>query len=879
RDVLRLDDAKGIECLPNEEIFTELARMGDEKPSTKLVFYKAFFSSQWKFLIHTIHQCMSAKRTLWNEFKTPLFEGMIVAQQVGEGDDEVNVEDVPAAGNEGAASVNDDDVPAAVDELSIPSPTPSTQPPPTSQDIPFTSHEKIAQALEITKLKHRVKKFKRRNKLKVYKLRRLKKVGTTQRIETSDDTVMDDGKKAESQAQIYQIDLEHANKVLSMQDDDIEPEELQEVVKVEKTKEPIKEKDSRALKRINESQEDKAAKKQKIDEKVEELRKHLQIVPNNNDDVYIEATPLALKIITFTTTQLILLVKRKYPLKRFTLDQMLNNVRLEVEEESEVSLELLRRRYALSCNANGKPIWLILGLQKDPYSIVLGPIVPLLLVAPDPSSGELEASVDKLFDEGGSGEQVDQGDSTGDGHGIGVQLVDGSAETIAEDVAPAELQCRKKRKTKVVDRSRLAGAVHHAEVRGEAVPTLPFVSSSISTTSDRKGGDCTELLAGANLCTLESTQRFVISSDSSDPLGVNIAEAEVDYVVRTFVPIMTNATTATPTDDLAAIAKEKLFSALVFGGDSSSAGRSHLISGGISDRTGGDFLVGGIRTVVEPDSNLQIVYVPYWNVTNGFCMDDGGVYREMVEEFPPKFFASIRGIEHDQLFTEFNVRAAHPISLGAKIDSLADQVHKLEVASFGFQAKLSHYENLIERLEEFQDAQLKVANVKLEKLYAYFVDMALHLKEKFYPHLLITISGRRWLLTHGMELAITKYIHSFEYLFALGAATGKAIEKGMQDGLAAGITHGVEGRTWLMLLPTTLSQRLIIFLLCNGLRFRVTTALSVTSISASIIPPISRDDYEIAHTEGGEDSVANDEALVDEGADPFPNVSGVELDV
>nr|GEV44837.1 retrovirus-related Pol polyprotein from transposon TNT 1-94 [Tanacetum cinerariifolium] len=47
-------------------------------------------------------------------------------------------------------------------------------------------------------------------------------------------------------------------------------------------------------------------------------------------------------IITFTTTQMILLVERRYPLTRFTLEQMLNNVRLEVEEESEVSLELLR---------------------------------------------------------------------------------------------------------------------------------------------------------------------------------------------------------------------------------------------------------------------------------------------------------------------------------------------------------------------------------------------------------------------------------------------------------------------------------------------------------------------------------------------------------
>nr|GEW97330.1 hypothetical protein [Tanacetum cinerariifolium] len=46
REVLRLDDAEGVDCLPNEEIFIELVRMGYEKPSTKLTFYKAFFSSQ-----------------------------------------------------------------------------------------------------------------------------------------------------------------------------------------------------------------------------------------------------------------------------------------------------------------------------------------------------------------------------------------------------------------------------------------------------------------------------------------------------------------------------------------------------------------------------------------------------------------------------------------------------------------------------------------------------------------------------------------------------------------------------------------------------------------------------------------------------------------
>nr|GEX57472.1 uncharacterized mitochondrial protein AtMg00810-like [Tanacetum cinerariifolium] len=52
-------------------------RMGYEKPSTKLTFYKAFFSSQWKFLIHTILQCMSAKRTSWNEFSSFMASAVI----------------------------------------------------------------------------------------------------------------------------------------------------------------------------------------------------------------------------------------------------------------------------------------------------------------------------------------------------------------------------------------------------------------------------------------------------------------------------------------------------------------------------------------------------------------------------------------------------------------------------------------------------------------------------------------------------------------------------------------------------------------------------------------------------------------------------------
>ncbi|GJX31904.1 hypothetical protein Tco_0241759 [Tanacetum coccineum] len=63
-----LDDAEGTDYLPTATIIEELTRMGCEKPSQKLTFYKAFFSLQWKYFIHSITRCLSAKSTTWNEF-------------------------------------------------------------------------------------------------------------------------------------------------------------------------------------------------------------------------------------------------------------------------------------------------------------------------------------------------------------------------------------------------------------------------------------------------------------------------------------------------------------------------------------------------------------------------------------------------------------------------------------------------------------------------------------------------------------------------------------------------------------------------------------------------------------------------------------------
>ncbi|GJZ89722.1 hypothetical protein Tco_0661504 [Tanacetum coccineum] len=72
RSDLHLEDAGCTDCLPTTTIFEELAWMGYENPSQKLTFYKAFFSLQWKYLIHTITQCLSVKSTAWNEFSSTM---------------------------------------------------------------------------------------------------------------------------------------------------------------------------------------------------------------------------------------------------------------------------------------------------------------------------------------------------------------------------------------------------------------------------------------------------------------------------------------------------------------------------------------------------------------------------------------------------------------------------------------------------------------------------------------------------------------------------------------------------------------------------------------------------------------------------------------
>nr|GFB68906.1 hypothetical protein [Tanacetum cinerariifolium]GFB68980.1 hypothetical protein [Tanacetum cinerariifolium] len=165
-------------------------------------------------------------------------------------------------------------------------------------------------------------------------------------------------------------------------------------------------------------------------------------------------------------------------------------------------------------------------------------------------------------------------------------------------------------KSKFAVQRLLAGAVLNAEVRGDPIPTLPFVTSYVSATPEPEGGDHSDSMIRLNLWTISALQRFVISSDSLHHFGANVAEAEVDFLARSSVLVITFVTTTTPTADHDVVVKEKTAKPSMFAVDSSSAGGVDPNAGVFSDFNGSDFLVSGVRTVIDLDTNLQKVYVP-----------------------------------------------------------------------------------------------------------------------------------------------------------------------------------------------------------------------------------------------------------------------------
>nr|GEX65781.1 hypothetical protein [Tanacetum cinerariifolium] len=206
KDVIRqdihLDDAAGVECFPNDEIFAELACMGYENAKrtawnefsclmASAVIYLAtviinnqvdgLSSHTTRYTSPALNQKVFANMIRvgkgFSGVETPLFASMLVQPQPQAAKEEDDVDEQPTDTSEFSMSI-----------LNTLMETCATL----SQKVAELEQDKQTQALENLKLKKRVEKLEKKRKSKHSGLKRLKKVDTSRRIKSSTNTVIDD---------------------------------------------------------------------------------------------------------------------------------------------------------------------------------------------------------------------------------------------------------------------------------------------------------------------------------------------------------------------------------------------------------------------------------------------------------------------------------------------------------------------------------------------------------------------------------------------------------------------------------------------------------------------------------------------------------------
>ncbi|GJX29379.1 hypothetical protein Tco_0237458, partial [Tanacetum coccineum] len=164
-----------------------------------------------------------------------------------------------------------------------------------------------------------------------------------------------------------------------------------------------------------------------------------------------------------------------------------------------------------------------------------------------------------------------------------------------------------------------------------ALPTLPFITSSVTASPLEEGGGHTDSATASALRTVGPSERFVVLSDSSHYSSAKSADAEVDSLIRSAAPVMTAATTVTTSVSAAAttavaltdVNKDKNVPTPSIYAISSSSEKTDRTLSLFAGRSGSDFVTRSIRAEGDVDTSLQEVYIPEWTVTKGFELNDG----------------------------------------------------------------------------------------------------------------------------------------------------------------------------------------------------------------------------------------------------------------
>nr|GEX85218.1 transposase (putative), gypsy type [Tanacetum cinerariifolium] len=106
------------------------------------------------------------------------------------------------------------------------------------------------------------------------------------------------------------------------------------------------------------------------------------------------------------------------------------------------------------------------------------------------------------------------------------------------------------------------------------------------------------------------------------------------------------------------------------------------------------------------------------------------------------------------------------------------------------QQQVSREETLKAAFEDYKRQQDQMVEKRCAKMDAHLDALSVDFDEELYPHMLTAIAGRRWVIGHGLRLAMMKCAESLEMRQAFADVVSTGVAKGMSEGLKHGVEHG-----------------------------------------------------------------------------------------
>nr|GFA03631.1 hypothetical protein [Tanacetum cinerariifolium] len=197
------------------------------------------------------------------------------------------------------------------------------------------------------------------------------------------------------------------------------------------------------------------------------------------------------------------------------------------------------------------------------------------------------------------------------------------------------------------------------------------------------------------------------------------------------------------------------------------------------------------------------VYQPEWGVTNGSLLDTPEACQDLVDHAAPRIRAG------GQAVTKIGCSGGSPglknPSPGVrnkKPGNTAEDRGRYEEGcrreEYWVESRigknacpvLGTSETMKAAFEEYKRQQDQLVEQRCAEMDARLDALSIDFDKELYPHMLTAIAGRKWVIGHGLRLAMMKCTESLEMRQAFADVVYAGVAKGMSEGLKHGVEHG-----------------------------------------------------------------------------------------